>query len=44
MAEADQHLTRPQPIPNLEALQNIGRRLAARLDAGHLRMIDFHRR
>ena len=36
MAEADQHLTRPQPIPNLEALQNIGCRLAARLDAGDI--------
>ena len=36
MAEADQHLTRPQPIPNLEAMQNIGRRLATRLDSGDI--------
>ena len=36
MAEADQHLTRPQLIPNLEAMQKIGRGLAARLDAGDI--------
>ena len=36
MAEADQHPTRPQLIPNLEAMQKIGRGLAARLDAGDI--------
>ena len=36
MAEADQHLTRPQLIHNLEAMQKIGRGLAARLDAGDI--------
>jgi tRNA threonylcarbamoyl adenosine modification protein YjeE len=36
MAEADQHITRPQLIPNLEAMQKIGRGLAARLDAGDI--------
>ena len=36
MAEADQHLTRAQLVPNLKAMQKIGRRLAARLDAGDI--------
>ena len=36
MAEADQHITRPQLIPNLEAMQKIGRGLAARLDGGDI--------